>query len=365
MIGDLKPQEFVNGRECRLVVRCNHDPGAARCLFEVPVQIIFQLRHDCGSRNLLTRVDQHRNVKIARREHLDDVLKMLTNLVPTLRVLHVVRANLDAAAILGKHEMMGRFLVRKPHLMIPAHVQIGEMVMLSQGQTGSKETEQQLFFHKFEDERLRDSLRNLEPGRPSPRSVREWWLVLYFTQLPIMLWSLLGIPSWGADVKAPELPNFHRVNEHIYRGGQPTNAGFKKLAGLGVKTVIDLRLRDEHSTTLEARMVEAAGMRYVNVPMNGYSTPQDAKVSEVLALLDSSADGPVFVHCRRGSDRTGTVIACYRMTHDGWQNEKAKQEAQALGMRWFEIGMKHYIMNFKPASERLAQGEGTRSSGDQ
>jgi protein tyrosine/serine phosphatase len=129
--------------------------------------------------------------------------------------------------------------------------------------------------------------------------------------------------------------------------------------------VIDLRLPDEHSTAFEKRMVEAAGMRYVNVPMNGFATPLDAKVSEVLALLDSTANGPVFVHCRRGSDRTGTVIACYRVTHDGWPNEKAKQEAESLGMRWFEIGMKHYIMNFKPASERLAQGAGTRSSGDQ
>ncbi|MBZ5607126.1 MAG: hypothetical protein LAP38_02625 [Acidobacteriia bacterium] len=52
----------------------------------------------------------------------------------------------------------------------------------------------------------------------------------------------------AADTSAPGVPNFHRVNEHIYRGGQPAPAGWTSLAGLGIKLVIDLRPATEHPT---------------------------------------------------------------------------------------------------------------------
>ena len=167
-----------------------------------------------------------------------------------------------------------------------------------------------------------------------------------------VLWMPLGV--WAADANAPGVPNFHQVNESIYRGGQPTDQGWVSLARLGVKTVIDLRLENEHPTKLEAQAVEAAGMHYVNVPMHGVVAPTDDQITKALALLDSTAAGAVFVHCRRGADRTGTVIACYRMTHDGWDNEKAFREAKSYGMSWTQMGLKHYVLNFQSASERAA-----------
>jgi protein tyrosine/serine phosphatase len=121
-----------------------------------------------------------------------------------------------------------------------------------------------------------------------------------------------------------------------------------------VKSVIDLRREDEHPTKLEAKAVEAAGMRYFNVPMHGVVAPSEEQVARVLALLDSSADGSVFVHCRRGADRTGTVIACYRMVHDGWDNQKALQEAKSYGMSGLQLGMKRYVMNFQAPAVRVA-----------
>jgi len=116
--------------------------------------------------------------------------------------------------------------------------------------------------------------------------------------------------------------------------------------------VIDLRLEDEHPTALEAKAVEAAGMRYINIPMHGIIAPSDDQVAKVLALFDSTNDGPVFVHCRRGADRTGTVVACYRMVHDGWDNLKAFKEAKSYGMSWTQIGMKHYVLNFHTPAVR-------------
>ena len=68
----------------------------------------------------------------------------------------------------------------------------------------------------------------------------------------------------------------------------------------------------------------------------------------MLNLVDDSA-GPIFVHCRRGADRTGTVIACYRITHDGWTNQRALKEATSYGMSWLEFGMQRYVLAFHAA----------------
>src|SRR5258708_26291242 len=98
------------------------------------------------------------------------------------------------------------------------------------------------------------------------------------------------------------VPTFHSVNDRLYRGAQPTIEGFQNLAKLGVKTVIDLREAGERSLT-EQKVVEAAGMRYVSVPMAGFQAPTASQIAKVFALFHDISAGPVFVHCRRGADR--------------------------------------------------------------
>ena len=173
----------------------------------------------------------------------------------------------------------------------------------------------------------------------------------------------LSVPAWPAQIAAPGIPNFHQVNEHIFRGGQPTDEGWRSLAGLGVKTVIDLRRTEEHSTEAEAQAVAAAGMNYVNVPMKGVVAPTDEQIAKALALLDS--EETVFVHCKRGADRTGAVIACYRIVHDRWAHRQALNEAKSLGMRWTQMGLKRYIMAFQPATKRAAVEPAPAASGGQ
>jgi tyrosine-protein phosphatase SIW14 len=176
------------------------------------------------------------------------------------------------------------------------------------------------------------------------------------TQLSLVVLAFASMPAWAAGPSAPGVPNFYQVNDHVYRGAQPTDEGWKSLAALGVKTVIDLRLQDEHPTQAEKQAVEAAGMRYINIPMHGMAAPSHEQISKILGLLDSTKEGPVFVHCRRGADRTGTVIACYRVAHDHWQNKKALAEAKSAGMSWIEIAMKRYVQSFAPETVSAAAG---------
>ncbi len=99
------------------------------------------------------------------------------------------------------------------------------------------------------------------------------------------------------------LPNFHEVSEDLFRGARPDEGGVKELARLGIRTIVDLRIGDE----VEEEHAEAidAGLRHINVPFDTLRRPEDEDVERVLALLVSPEYRPVFVHCRRGKDRTG------------------------------------------------------------
>jgi tyrosine-protein phosphatase SIW14 len=194
----------------------------------------------------------------------------------------------------------------------------------------------------------------------------KFWMIRNYLHTLILLVALLSVPicaKGATDPAVPGVPNFHQVNGSIYRGGQPTAQGWSSLERLGVKTVIDLCRDGHHSIKAEQQAVAAAGMRYVNVPMRGIAAPTDETIFKVLALLQSSGAGPVFVHCRRGVDRTGAVIACYRIAHDGWRNQKALEEAESYGMHWFEVGLKRYVLRFSPPPQRVsAEAVPTRAS---
>jgi tyrosine-protein phosphatase SIW14 len=159
----------------------------------------------------------------------------------------------------------------------------------------------------------------------------------------VLLVATLGASS--RESKEEALPNFHQVNENLYRGAQPEKGWVKELTALKIKTVINLRGEDE-GTSAEAAEARAAGLRYFSVPLPGLSRPKDEQVEKVLAIINDSQNWPVFVHCHHGEDRTGTIIAIYRITHDGWTSEEAKKEAKKYGMSRFQFGMKSYIGDY-------------------
>ena len=170
---------------------------------------------------------------------------------------------------------------------------------------------------------------------------------------------VLAIPAFAASAPVPGIHNFHQVDQQVYRGAQPTPDGFKYLAKLGVKVVLDLRGSGKRSAN-EERLVTAGGMRYVNVPMSGLAAPTQDQINKVLTLLEDPSNKPVFVHCRRGADRTGAVIAAYRIDHHGWDNTAALREAMVDGMSWFQFQRQAFIRAFR-ARRTAANESGFRS----
>jgi tyrosine-protein phosphatase SIW14 len=151
----------------------------------------------------------------------------------------------------------------------------------------------------------------------------------------------------------PELPNFHQVNTQLYRGGQPQPGGLARLKALGIKTIVNLRGRDAQAKA-EGAEARELGLSYYNISLPEFSGPKEEDVQRVLDIINAPENQPVFVHCRRGKDRTGMIIASYRITHDGWDATDAKKEAETFGMTWTQLGMKSYIDKFYKRKHREA-----------
>ncbi len=124
----------------------------------------------------------------------------------------------------------------------------------------------------------------------------------------------------------PGLTNVGKVTPYIYRGAQPEGNGYKTLKEMGIKTVINFR-----STESEKDEVEAAGMRSVEIPISMLSSIDREKVDNIVNIMADPRNQPVYVHCKLGQDRTGIVVAAYRLKKEGWTLEEAEAEMQEYG----------------------------------
>lgn len=126
------------------------------------------------------------------------------------------------------------------------------------------------------------------------------------------------------------LPNLGEVTPTLYRGAQPTKEGFEQLAKMHVAVVVDLRGNRED----ERETVTALGMKYVPIPWF-CMRPTDAVIAQFLGLLRDNPRKRIFVHCNTGIDRTGMMIAAYRMADERWTAAEAMKEMKAFGFSRF------------------------------
>ena len=151
----------------------------------------------------------------------------------------------------------------------------------------------------------------------------------------------------------PGLTDVGRVAPGILRGAQPKPEGYATLKAMGVRTVLNLRTR--HG---EKKAVEAAGMRYVEVPMSFWKKVDPAVVQKALSVMTDPANQPVFLHCSRGKDRAGMVAAVYRMEVDGWSEAEAEAEMEAFGFHEFWSQLKEFVRRYQGGAEGDPGGDG-------
>ncbi len=145
--------------------------------------------------------------------------------------------------------------------------------------------------------------------------------------------------------------NFGKMNERYYRGGQPDEEDYADLAALGVNTIVDLR---NDPTGFSRTATEAAGMKYINIPMTGWKYPKDRDVEYFLSVMEDTTNGTIYVHCKAGKHRTGMTAGVYRLKNDGWSYDQAYREMKRYNYTsWpVHINMKAYVKNYSKRIEK-------------
>jgi protein tyrosine phosphatase (PTP) superfamily phosphohydrolase (DUF442 family) len=132
-------------------------------------------------------------------------------------------------------------------------------------------------------------------------------------------------PNWAVKQDRPGLSNFYQLTTNFYRGAQPSREGMAQLKAMGIKMV--LNLRSWHSDNDELLGI---GLKQGRLHMEPWHV-SDEDVVRFLKLVTNTNNLPVFVHCQRGADRTGTVCAIYRIIVCGWSREEAIRELKQGG----------------------------------
>jgi protein tyrosine/serine phosphatase len=162
-----------------------------------------------------------------------------------------------------------------------------------------------------------------------------------------------GSTAGALDLSSIRIDNFGRVDPMYFRGAQPQGRDYEDLAGLGVRTIINLTSDDAQPN--EQAMAEHAGLKYFQIPMTTHEAPTPAQLTQFLKIVNDPARQPVYVHCVGGRHRTGVMTAAYRMTQDGWTADRAFKEMKdyKFGADFLHSEFKKFVYAY--SAQRLAR----------
>jgi len=126
-------------------------------------------------------------------------------------------------------------------------------------------------------------------------------------------------PDWAEPVD--KTLNLYRVAPTLYRSAQFDKAHVAELENLGIRTSVDLREFGSDSGALKGSFIQQ-----VRIRTNTWSISDKTVISALAAIHRAEANGPVVLHCQHGADRTGLVIAMYRIIYQGWTKDAALDE---------------------------------------
>ncbi len=151
----------------------------------------------------------------------------------------------------------------------------------------------------------------------------------------VILFTSMLLTAASAQVQKIDVPgvrNFSRVDATIGCGGATDATAFPTLKKEGFVSVINLRPASEPGANVEASTAAArqAGLKYMHLPFDA-AAPEPKVVETFLAAVADKANQPVFIHCG-SANRVGAVWMIKRVLQDGWAIDRARTEAQAIGL---------------------------------
>jgi protein tyrosine/serine phosphatase len=149
--------------------------------------------------------------------------------------------------------------------------------------------------------------------------------------------------SWAKPITLAGVPNLNLVAPNLYRSAQPTADGFQAARKrLHLNSVLNLRESSTDTALLVGMQLESR-----SVPMNAMHITQGEVIEALKIITAAKAKGPVLVHCLHGADRTGVVMAMYRILYQGWSKEQAIDEMKNGGYNFHSIfvNIPNFIQN--------------------
>ncbi len=129
----------------------------------------------------------------------------------------------------------------------------------------------------------------------------------------------------------------------LWRGARPDKIAAEALLRLGAKTVVNLELLSDDRAAFQDAVVPQGGRQEIGYfrvrdwePLTMLApTKVDEHVAHFLAITRTQPT-PIYVHCRSGQNRTGVMVAAYRV-FNGTSIDDAIAEMKRYGGVWFEL----------------------------
>ena len=180
-------------------------------------------------------------------------------------------------------------------------------------------------------------------------------LCLLLAAGPVLAAPIPPVPrpsEWATRVDGTSVNNLYRIEDGLYRAAQPSAKGFQELAALGVKCVLDVAGGPGDDT-----LVEKGSLKLFHVPMSAFGLHDD-RVLEALKIMADPQNRPLLIHCQQGADRTGAMVALYRVVVQGWTAEKAVEEMTRGGYHHSGLwkSLETYVLKADAAALRKKLG---------
>jgi hypothetical protein len=116
----------------------------------------------------------------------------------------------------------------------------------------------------------------------------------------------MPVPPPRPPLDGRTLARFDRVAEGVYRSSQPSGGELAWLQNdYGVKSVLKLNYGFDYAPP---------GVTVYSHPLDPLLLPSAGEIERILDEIDAAAK-PILIHCTHGEDRTGLIVALYKIRH--------------------------------------------------